>query len=704
MRGPIRTRAIGAASALTLAVGACIATAPGARAAEPAIASVGDVTIVEGHTGNRTARMVISLDAPAPANVTVNWSATAETATAGLPTQAATSADFKAASGVATLKAGTVSKTVTVQVFGDERAEGDETVAFTLSAPGVGLALGDASGTITILDDEATPETIVSASDAAMLEGDSKARGAEFSLTLSRPSPGATVTYRVVPGTATGGWKGTGPVPTNADFGDFLGAQRTVSFANKAVQKNVKVMLSPDLVDEPDETFSIVIDSVTGAATGRNGTGTIRDEDPTAPDDFGASETLIGTLDPASELIDCGDANKRLAITVSSHLDPSCTYTKGVEILASDVTLDCRGAHIERAPDVNQNQGILITTPAAVALHDITVRNCEVSNFGTNNLRITRSGFKNLPFGGEYENVYSDVRIENNAFYHSGGSGIFVDGFVTDVEFVNNTVLSNGGVGLYLEAGSKDNVVTGNRIEDNGYRDVIPGPAYVNLGGTDIPYISTGREGIAVDGSRNNLIENNFVTGNSYGGIYVYKNCGEDSSKNGHWVRNYGATGNVIRHNVISNGPNGVWVGSRASENQYFMDCSDTPLLSNPDFLFEAFLDPASDNTIEYNRIEAMTNAIRVEADRTIVRGNSIAGGERGVVIGTKLRTETLGLPVANTTITANTTTGVTTPYSWIWGKGTTKFSGNLGNGATGKLVKSTQPPINQWLFFVAFA
>lgn len=702
MRGHIRTRAIGAVSALTLAAGACIAAAPAASAAEPAIVSVGDVTITEGHSGNRTARMVIALDAPAPANVTVNWSATAGTATAGLPTQAATSADFKTASGVATLKAGTVSKPVTVQIYGDERAEGDETIAFTLSAPGTGLALGDASGTITILDDEATPGTVVSASDAAMLEGTEKTRGAEFSITLSRPSPGATVTYRVVPGTATGGWKGSGPIPTTADFGDFLGAPRTVSFANKAVQKNVKVMLVPDLFDEPDETFTIVIDSVTGATAGRNGTGTIRDDDATAPDDFGASSTLVGAIDPGSTLVGCEDANTRIIATASIHLDPSCTYTRGVSIRASDVTLDCRGAHIERAPAGTDNHGIQITTPTDVALHDITVRNCDVSKF-SNNLRITRAGFKDLPFGGEYDAVYADVRIENNTFHHADGSGVFVDAFVTDVEFVDNTSLSNDGVGLYLEAGSKDNLVAGNRIEDNGYGDVIPGPAYINLGGTDIPYITTGREGIAVDGSRNNVIENNFVAGNSYGGIYLYKNCGEDSSKNGHWVRNYGATGNLIRNNVITDGPNGVWVGSRASENQYFMDCSDTPLISNPGVLYEAFLDYATDNTIEHNRIEDMTNAIRVEADRTIVRGNSISGGERGVLLGTKLRTQTLSQPVANTTISANTTVGVATPYSWVWGKGTTKFAGNLGNGGAGRLVAGTQPTINQWLFFVEF-
>ena len=53
-----------------------------------------------------------------------------------------------------------------------------------------------------------------------------------------------------------------------------------------------------------------------------------------------------------------------MTITVSSHLDPSCTWTRG-EILASDVTLDCQGAHLA-APD--RRYGIHISAPTDTAL------------------------------------------------------------------------------------------------------------------------------------------------------------------------------------------------------------------------------------------------------------------------------------------------------------------------------------------------
>ena len=51
-------------------------------------------------------------------------------------------------------------------------------------------------------------------------------------------------------------------------------------------------------------------------------------------------------VDPGSQLIGCDQADTPVTLSVSSHLDPSCTWTRGVEIVASDVVLDCQGAHI----------------------------------------------------------------------------------------------------------------------------------------------------------------------------------------------------------------------------------------------------------------------------------------------------------------------------------------------------------------------
>ena len=51
-----------------------------------------------------------------------------------------------------------------------------------------------------------------------------------------------------------------------------------------------------------------------------------------------------------SVLIGCDRADERVQVTQTSHLDPDCTYTLGVDITASGVTLDCQGAIIRSAP------------------------------------------------------------------------------------------------------------------------------------------------------------------------------------------------------------------------------------------------------------------------------------------------------------------------------------------------------------------
>src|SRR4029079_17858753 len=76
-----------------------------------------------------------------------------------------------------------------------------------------------------------------------------------------------------------------------------------------------------------------------------------------------------------SALIPCSQADERVVITVSSHLDPRCTYTKGIEITASGATL-ARLNGVVRAPDGVTGVGILVHTPTDVALSDVTIKRC----------------------------------------------------------------------------------------------------------------------------------------------------------------------------------------------------------------------------------------------------------------------------------------------------------------------------------------
>ena len=264
-----------------------------------------------------------------------------------------------------------------------------------------------------------------------------------------------------------------------------------------------------------------------------------------------------------------------------------------------------------------------------------------------------------------------------------------------------------GGVGIYLEAGSKHNLVEHNRIHGNGYKDITDEGVAFEIGGVPIRYQSTGREGIAIDGSRRNVVGRNRIFGNSAGGIFFYKNCGEYMSKERrHWVRRYGANGNLIVGNVISDEQNGVWLGSRMAENQYFLECSDPAYVSGD--LRRIHRDYAKHNTILGNRFVSVTNGVRVEDNGNRILRNSFsnrAAGAQAVLFGTKERTAALGEPVAETVVRRNRATlkGNASPYGWVHGHTRTDYANNRASGKRVRLGAGTQPAINPFLFVISF-
>ncbi|MEW6270452.1 MAG: right-handed parallel beta-helix repeat-containing protein, partial [Thermodesulfobacteriota bacterium] len=409
-------------------------------------------------------------------------------------------------------------------------------------------------------------------------------------------------------------------------------------------------------------------------------------------------------VDPGSELVGCDRADERITLTASAHLDPSCTYTRGVEIVASDVVLDCQGAHIATT---DRRYGIYVFAPTDVALADITVRNCHVEGF-LNNLHIEREGFRDLAPGVEYEHAFSNILIEDSTFLNSRGVGIFVDGYVTGVTLRNLRVEGAGSTGIYLETGSKDNVVEGSQIVNNGFRENGPDGQFFEVAGVSFFFWGIGREGLAIDGSRENRVANNHFEGNSAGGIFLYKNCGEFvSSRPQRWFdRRYGAHGNVIEGNTFVGGENGVWIGSRMSENTLPMECSDPAYYEQG--VARIVLDHAKDNVLRGNVFEDVQYAIRVEDDRATIEDNVFTGddpAQQAILVGTSFRTSVLGQPVAGSVITGNRSTiaGNVNPYRWIHGHAGTSFSGNASLGRVVGFCEGVEPRRNAFIFVLAF-
>ncbi|MGZ4675883.1 MAG: right-handed parallel beta-helix repeat-containing protein [Acidimicrobiia bacterium] len=412
-----------------------------------------------------------------------------------------------------------------------------------------------------------------------------------------------------------------------------------------------------------------------------------------------------GTALGAAATIGCDQAGSRLTLTTDTVLDPSCTYTAGFDITASDVTLDCAGAAIVGS---GGGIGILVSTPADVDLGDVTIRNCHVDGF-LNSIHLRRVGFGQLAAGHEYDHHLNDVTIVDSFLTNSRGVSIYVDGYVTATTIRHVVVTGAGSTGVYLDAGSRSNRVTGNLVIGNGFRENGPDGTNTTLNGVGFRYWGPGREGIAVDGSRDNLIARNWIVNNSAGGVFLYTNCGEYvHSDPANWVEHrYGAEGNRVVGNVIVGGENGVWVASRMGENVYPMDCSDVPYVTGP--IQAITLDRAADNLVRENFLAELTYGIRVEDDRARVIGNRIQGADAGqwaVIVGTPYRTSVLGRPVADTLVRDNVAdiAGNPDPFRWVDGIASLTARGNTANGEPTTFCPAPDLPRAVMVMVYAFA
>ncbi len=410
----------------------------------------------------------------------------------------------------------------------------------------------------------------------------------------------------------------------------------------------------------------------------------------------------------AAPVLACPASPATITITASTDLDPSCTYGAPFEITASGVVLDCKGAVIDGTG--RGGVGILIHAATDVALSGVVVRNCTVDGF-LNGLRVSRDGFRALPAGAEYDHPFADIVIEDSTFTRSRGVGVFVDGYVTGVTIRRSHLIDAGSTGVYLEAGSKGTAVQDNRFDHNGYGENGLDGTVVSVGGVTARYWGTGREGLAVDGSRDNVITGNTFAHDSFGGIFLYTNCGEyHSSKPGRWFeRRYPASGNVITGNTFTGEINAVWVGARMGENTWPMECSDPAYLDDPGQLLRVTLDRAPDNTISTNTFSNVVYGVRVEDDGTTIEANTFTGdgaGQYAVVVGTRYRGSALGRPVDGTRIVGNTATitGNPSPFRWAWGQAGTTFAANVAASAPAPFCEVAPLPTGPFVMVLAFA
>ncbi len=225
-----------------------------------------------------------------------------------------------------------------------------------------------------------------------------------------------------------------------------------------------------------------------------------------------------------------------------------------------------------------------------------------------------------------------------------------------------------------------------NTIRHNGFGDVDPvnGVPYDLDGGVQVRVLQTGREGIAIDGSRNNRVVNNVIHSNAAGGIFLYKNCGEYATQkpNQWWQRYYGADGNEIDGNIIVNEPQGIWIGSRMAEDQYFMDCSDPAYCLGPPSSDPSRLREEQRRAQQHARSRSATlSASRTTAPRSrttrsarTTPRHAASSSARSCAPSSSVNPSTTPRSSGNTVTMPNAAAA----YGWVHGQTNTTFGPNL--------------------------
>jgi subtilisin family serine protease/subtilisin-like proprotein convertase family protein/DNA-binding cell septation regulator SpoVG len=223
--------------------------------ANPPRLTIDDVVIVEGDDGVNLATFTVRLSNPIAQSVTVDFSTSDGSASAG--------SDYDFASGTLTFAPGEVVKTITVPVRGDTLDEPDETFSVTLANP-VNATISDGEGVATILNDELA----VSIADLSVIEGNSGSVTVMFAVSLSQPSEhGVTVQYATAPGTA-------------AVTADYTTTSGSVTFAPGETLKLIPVVVKGDTRFERDETFFVNITATGAFVIDSQAVGTIVNDDP----------------------------------------------------------------------------------------------------------------------------------------------------------------------------------------------------------------------------------------------------------------------------------------------------------------------------------------------------------------------------------------------------------------------------------------
>jgi len=185
----------------------------------------------------------------------VNYTLTGVTALSGI--------DYQHTGGTITITAGTTGTTRTLATSGDIIFEDNETFHFILSSPSSNASISDATGVVTILDDDIMPEITITS--ISITEGGT---GAITLRMVTTATGDITIDYTLTGVTATSGL-------------DYQHTGGTITIPAGSTGATKVLATSGDLIYEGNETFHVILSNPSSNATILIATGvvTITDDD-----------------------------------------------------------------------------------------------------------------------------------------------------------------------------------------------------------------------------------------------------------------------------------------------------------------------------------------------------------------------------------------------------------------------------------------
>ena len=418
----------------------------------------------------QTLTFTVALSSPASGAVSVPWTTTNGTATAGT--------DYTAASGTVNFAVGESNQTISITI---PPHIATETRQFTvlLSNPS-GATLAKPAGTGTIL---ASTSPAISIADVSALEGNSGSNAFNFVVTLAPVGTNTvTVNYATASGSATSG-------------SDFIAASGSLVFAPGITQQVVSVYVLGDLTEEADETFSVTLSNPTNAILAHaTATGTILNDDITprlSVNDATVYEGNSGTT-PATFTVSL-NVTSATPVTVQAQT-ADLTAAAGVDYLATNTTVTFNPGQLTKKVTVlvvgNTNQQLTrtfalnLSSPVGAIIQDAQ---------GIGTILDDDGGFSGKPQGGTYS--YAEALQKSLFFYECQRSGVLPAG--NRVTWRGNAAVNDGNdVGRDLTGGWFD---AGDHVKFG-----LPMAASATLlawGGLEYPsaYAETGQQACLLD-------------------------------------------------------------------------------------------------------------------------------------------------------------------------------------------------------------